>query len=123
MSLARDAQRLAETQQRRGAAMIEDKDTLPPGAKPIGHAFMHKERLAKARREDVFRAEHRRRTAPKGYRAGVGIPGGEVDKIARFVVDGNDDRSDKPEHGADFASEIKRAGGTKKNIRDFQRVE
>ena len=88
MSLARDAQRLAETQQRRGPLWIDDEDAAPPGAQPIERRFVNKQRLAKTRGEDVFRAEHRRHAAPQGQRAVVGIPGGEVDNIAGFVVDG-----------------------------------
>jgi len=123
MSLARDAQRLAKTQQRRGPLWVHDENASPPGAQPIERRFVNKQRLAKTRGEDVFRAEHGRRAAPQAQRAVVGVPGGEVENIAGFVIDWDDHRRDQPEHGADFASEIKSAGGTKKNVRELKRAE
>jgi hypothetical protein len=123
MILALDAQRFAETKKRRGPLWIDDKDAAPPGAQPIDRRFVHKQRLVQAGREDVFRAKHRRHAAPQGQRIVVGIPGGEVDKIAALVIDRDDNCRDEPEHGADFASAIEPGARTKKNVRELKRAE
>ena len=107
-----------------GARWVDNDDATAAGAKPRGGIGENGERFQfDARSTYLILAKHRRRAAPQGQRAIVGIAGGEVDKIAAFVARSDDDARDMPTRGVHFVGEVKTPVRTKSYVRDFKIIE